>query len=49
MGLWTVKHILTRHKGKVDIQSSHGKGTRVELWWPRVYSANTNPMTRSGS
>jgi signal transduction histidine kinase len=37
MGLWTVQHILNKHRGKVGIQSKPGEGTRVELTWPRAY------------
>ena len=39
MGLWTVKRIVTKHRGDVKIQSARGEGTRVDLWWPRVYKA----------
>jgi signal transduction histidine kinase len=37
MGLWTARHILTRHGGKIDVASEIGKGTRFTLWWPRAY------------
>jgi signal transduction histidine kinase len=37
MGLWTVKHIVSKHRGEVKVQSRPGTGTRVELVWPRVY------------
>jgi signal transduction histidine kinase len=39
MGLWTVKHILTRHGGTIRVDSTPGKGTRFTLWWPREYVA----------
>ena len=35
MGLWTVKHIVDKHRGRVRIASTPGRETRVELWWPR--------------
>lgn len=38
MGLWTVKHIVEKHHGKLDVQSSLGEGTRIDLWWPRVFA-----------
>ena len=37
MGLWTVKHILSKHGGKVAVESTPGVGTRFTLWWPRQY------------
>jgi signal transduction histidine kinase len=37
MGLWTVKHIVTRHGGTVRVESSPDAGTRFTLWWPREY------------
>ncbi len=40
MGLWTVKHILNKHRGDVRIESSSGEGTRIELSWPRVWRAH---------
>ncbi len=40
MGLWMVKHILTKYGGDVEIDSGLGKGTRFRLWWPRVVPAS---------
>jgi signal transduction histidine kinase len=40
MGLWTVKRIVNKHRGDVQIHSSRGEGTRVDLWWPRVYKSS---------
>jgi signal transduction histidine kinase len=40
MGLWTVKRIVTKHRGDVKIQSERGEGTQVVLWWPRVYGVS---------
>ena len=37
MGLWTVRHIVTRHGGDISVDSTPGKGTRFTLWWPRAY------------
>ena len=37
MGLWTVKHIVTRHGGTIDVDSSPDRGARFTLWWPREY------------
>jgi signal transduction histidine kinase len=36
MGLWTVKHILRKHGGNVNVLATGGKGTRFQLWWPRI-------------
>jgi signal transduction histidine kinase len=38
MGLWTVKHIVTRHGGRIGVESKLGEGTRFTLWWPRAYA-----------
>ncbi len=37
MGLWTVKHILTKHGGDIQVQSTPGQGTRFTVWWPRRF------------
>ena len=42
MGLWTVKRIVTKHRGDVKIQSARGEGTQVDLWWPRVYKSTVD-------
>jgi len=39
IGLWSVKHIVTRHGGTVNVTSIPGEGTTVTLWWPRRFSA----------
>ncbi len=41
MGLWTVKHIVSKHHGEVRVHSMPGEGTRVDLWWPRSYASFT--------
>jgi signal transduction histidine kinase len=38
MGLWTVKHIVTKHGGSIGVESKVGEGTRFTLWWPRLYA-----------
>lgn len=35
MGLWTVRHILTRHGGDIAVRSTPGSGTTFTLRWPR--------------
>jgi signal transduction histidine kinase len=35
MGLWTVKHIVTKHGGRIGVESKQGEGTQFTLWWPR--------------
>lgn len=39
MGLWTVKHILTKHGGSIQVDSKSGEGTTFKLWWPREYAS----------
>jgi signal transduction histidine kinase len=36
IGLWAVKHILSKHGGKISVDSTVGKGVRFDLWWPRA-------------
>jgi signal transduction histidine kinase len=38
MGLWTVKHIVTKHGGTIRVESKRGEGTKFTLWWPRDYA-----------
>jgi signal transduction histidine kinase len=35
MGLWSVKHIITKHGGTIDVKSTVGRGTEFTVWWPR--------------
>lgn len=42
MGLWTVKHIVSKHGGDVEVHSSRNQGTRVRLWWPRDFHSGFN-------
>jgi signal transduction histidine kinase len=37
MGLWTVKHIVTKHGGTIGVTSNPGDGAQFTLWWPRRY------------
>ena len=37
MGLWSVKHIITKHGGTVRVESTVGKGTKFILWWPKDF------------
>lgn len=47
MGLWTVKHILTRHGGSVGVESEPGRGTRFTLRWPRQLPEHHDEMMDS--
>jgi len=38
MGLWTVKQIIHKHRGQVNVHSTPGQGTRIDLWWPRAFA-----------
>lgn len=42
LGLWTVKHLMTKHGGDVKVESTPGAGTRFRLCWPRVFGAHTS-------
>jgi signal transduction histidine kinase len=39
MGLWTVKHIVTKHGGRISVESKLGEATTFTLWWPREYAS----------
>jgi signal transduction histidine kinase len=41
MGLWTVKHIVDKHGGKIHVQSEPGKGATFTIEWPRYVNAST--------
>jgi signal transduction histidine kinase len=41
MGLWTVKHIVDKHGGKIHVQSEPGKGATFIIEWPRSVNAST--------
>ena len=50
MGLWTVKHILTRHGGDIRVESAPGAGARFILWWPRRFAPlETSPALAGAS
>lgn len=36
LGLAIVKHVLLRHQGQLDVQSTPGVGSRFSLWLPRT-------------
>jgi signal transduction histidine kinase len=44
MGLWTVRHILTRHGGDISVRSSPGTGTAFTLHWPRKCAVDEPAM-----
>ena len=37
MGLWSVRQILHRHGGEIQVTSTPGEGTTFTLHWPRKY------------
>jgi signal transduction histidine kinase len=41
MGLWTVKHIVDKHGGKIHVESEPGKGAAFIIEWPRHVNAST--------
>jgi signal transduction histidine kinase len=44
MGLWTVRHIVTKHGGDIHVESTLGKGTRFILHWPRKFAGTEKPQ-----
>lgn len=49
MGLWTVRHILTRHGGDINVTSEVGTGTTFRLRWPRTAEAFRSRMALAKS
>ena len=47
MGLWSVRHILTRHGGTISVRSTPGVGTTFTLSWPRTCQGITTEMSAS--
>lgn len=45
MGLWSVRHILTRHGGTISVRSTPGVGTSFTLRWPRECCGNASEMS----
>lgn len=41
MGLWTVKHIVDKHGGKIHVHSEPGNGATFTIEWPRYVNAST--------
>ncbi|HZQ43750.1 MAG TPA: HAMP domain-containing sensor histidine kinase [Acidobacteriaceae bacterium] len=41
MGLWTVKHIVDRHGGKIHVDSTPGHGATFTITWPRHIHSNS--------
>jgi signal transduction histidine kinase len=47
MGLWTVKHIVSKHGGDIRVESKPGVGTRFTVWWPRESNSEGEPAESS--
>lgn len=39
LGLWSVNQIVTRHGGRISLESTSSAGTRFKVWWPERYSS----------
>ncbi len=39
IGLWTVKKLVSRHGGAIDVESTPGQGSRFTVRWPRKIRA----------
>lgn len=38
MGLWSVKHVIEKHRGSIEVHTESGKGTRFTILWPRRFA-----------
>ncbi len=43
LGLWTVKHILDKHRATIHVDTHLGRGTRFIIRWPRRYALADSP------
>lgn len=48
IGLWTVKHLMDKHHGEIELESEPGKGTTVRLWWPANLDQRNREMLLAG-
>lgn len=49
IGLWSVKHIIDKHGGAIDVQTHPGHGTRFVILWPRWFGTSaesSRPLTQ---
>lgn len=37
LGLWSVRQIMLKHGGQINLESSSPQGTRFVVWWPEAY------------
>ncbi|RMD64998.1 MAG: hypothetical protein D6826_01130 [Alphaproteobacteria bacterium] len=49
LGLAIVKHILNRHRGVLDIESTPGRGSVFTVYLPAATPARENPVPRPGN
>jgi signal transduction histidine kinase len=49
IGLWSVKHIVTRHGGTVQVVSTPGEGATFTLWWPHRFAGQPQASARLAS
>ena len=48
IGLWTVKHLMDKHRGEIELDSEPGRGTTVRLWWPAKVDQQDREMLLAG-
>jgi signal transduction histidine kinase len=36
IGLWVVRHLIDAHGGRVDVRSSPGRWTVLDVWLPEL-------------
>jgi PAS domain S-box-containing protein len=49
LGMSIVEEIVTLSRGHIDVESTHGKGTSVILWWPADTGGQSPTKTTSGA
>ena len=40
LGLWTVKQIIEKHRGRISVDTTYREGARFVIFWPQTFSGS---------
>jgi len=46
LGLWTVKQIVEKHRGRITLDPQYPEGARFIVFWPATFSGITSPASQ---